>query len=227
MIRGSDRWRREAWGQPCNMDHIVSVTWPSGARLWVHKDAVAAFTLLGDILHRHNYIARPAVTGAYNCRKITGGRSMSSHAWGIAADVNWDTNPYGGDLVTDMPASMIDAILAVRTRKGVPVFRWGGHFRSSKDAMHFEIIATPQELAEGLDGPVENPDVGNPVLKKGDRGMHVSRLQAALNISGPDIFGPLTEKAVRHFQQQHGMVVDGIVGEQTWKRIEDHEKGVG
>ena len=39
----------------------------------------------------------------------------------------------------------------------------------------------------------------------------------------PDgIFGPLTDGAVRSFQQSHGLVVDGIVGTQTWPAVIVH-----
>jgi peptidoglycan hydrolase-like protein with peptidoglycan-binding domain len=33
------------------------------------------------------------------------------------------------------------------------------------------------------------------------------------------IFGPVTEAAVRAFQQQKGLAVDGIVGPQTWSAL--------
>lgn len=33
------------------------------------------------------------------------------------------------------------------------------------------------------------------------------------------IFGPITEGAVREFQQSRGLLVDGIVGNQTWPAI--------
>ena len=42
----------------------------------------------------HGYRIREQDTGGYACRKITGGTQPSLHSYGIAADVNWQTNPY-------------------------------------------------------------------------------------------------------------------------------------
>jgi hypothetical protein len=69
--------------------------------------------------------------------------------------------------------------------------------------------------------------VANPVLKQGSSGEDVSRLQKAINDSGyqPPLvvdgkFGPKTALAVRWYQGQQGITVDGIVGSQTWDRID-------
>ncbi len=70
------------------------------------------------------------------------------------------------------------------------------------------------------------------VLKRGSRGNDVRAIQYFLafigyfndrlpEISVDGIFGPATENAVRAFQQQYGLTVDGIVGRQTWYRILD------
>jgi hypothetical protein len=50
-------------------------------------------------------------------------------------DYDWNRNPYGDTLVTNMPQGMIDEILAIRTVGGHNVFRWGGYYSGSKDAM--------------------------------------------------------------------------------------------
>ena len=67
-----------------------------------------------------------------------------------------------------------------------------------------------------------------PVLKIGSKGDMVIYLQQRLVSKGYDIgrsgvdgdFGQNTYKAVRIFQQDHGLVVDGIVGVKTWNALE-------
>lgn len=66
---------------------------------------------------------------------------------------------------------------------------------------------------------------GYPTLKKGARGNITKLLQEKLvslgyNTNGVDgIFGSGTEKAVISFQKAYGLVVDGIVGKNTWRKI--------
>jgi hypothetical protein len=52
-------------------------------------------------------------------------------------------------------------------------------------------------------------------LRKGDRGEPVVALQRALGITPDGDFGPKTEAAVRMFQEDRGLVVDGIAGAMT------------
>jgi zinc D-Ala-D-Ala carboxypeptidase len=67
-----------------------------------------------------------------------------------------------------------------------------------------------------------------PILRKGQYSGEppVERLQFMLNfVKGADdldvdgIFGPKTEAAVRDFQQNANLAVDGIVGTQTWTAL--------
>lgn len=57
------------------------------------------------------------------------------------------------------------------------------------------------------------------VLKVGSRGERVKQLQEKLNLNADGIFGKNTEVAVRKFQSENGLVVDGLVGPSTWDRI--------
>ena len=57
------------------------------------------------------------------------------------------------------------------------------------------------------------------VLRVGDRGAAVVRLQAALSIPGDGAFGPETLAAVHDFQRHAGLAVDGVVGARTWAAL--------
>jgi peptidoglycan hydrolase-like protein with peptidoglycan-binding domain len=63
------------------------------------------------------------------------------------------------------------------------------------------------------------------VLRRGAKGENVKRLQSLLRSHGsPSLvvdgdFGPATEAAVRHFQSEHKLAVDGVVGPQTWAAL--------
>ncbi len=56
-------------------------------------------------------------------------------------------------------------------------------------------------------------------LKKGDRGERVSLLKKRLKIAGDDFFDENLEKALRHFQQGHGLEADGLVGRETLEEL--------
>ena len=64
-----------------------------------------------------------------------------------------------------------------------------------------------------------------PTLRKGARGNITKLLQEKLvslgyNTNGIDgIFGSGTEKAITSFQKSNGLVVDGIVGQNTWRKL--------
>lgn len=62
------------------------------------------------------------------------------------------------------------------------------------------------------------------LVQRGDRGPEVKVVQQMLTTFGWKIsvdgdFGPQTEHAVRVFQKNHGLEVDGIVGPQTWAAL--------
>jgi hypothetical protein len=64
------------------------------------------------------------------------------------------------------------------------------------------------------------------VIKKGDRGSHIIKVQRALNDKGywtfdgfTKYFGKVTEQAVREFQADNGLVDDGIIGKKTLSKL--------
>jgi N-acetyl-anhydromuramyl-L-alanine amidase AmpD len=66
-----------------------------------------------------------------------------------------------------------------------------------------------------------------PTIRLGDRDYPVKKAQRFLRACGHDIaadgdFGPATEKAVKAFQKEVGLDVDGVVGPGTWRALKKH-----
>ena len=65
------------------------------------------------------------------------------------------------------------------------------------------------------------------LLRLGSRGPAVAALQRALGIPADGIFGPQAKRAVRAFQSEHELTVDGIAGPQTLGALKNHRSGGG
>lgn len=66
--------------------------------------------------------------GCFNIRNVRGSSNVSCHAYGLAIDLNCDTNPLGGK--SSLSAEFVKAWKDAG-------FSWGGDFQSRKDPMHF------------------------------------------------------------------------------------------
>jgi len=146
------------------------------ATIKVARPTVDAWHALETVMVFHNYTIRPENTFGFNARNIADSTTRSLHAFGIAIDVNANTNPVrktpegrhvwfsskasqaerAHDVLinaadTDMTPAMIDDVRAIKTVEQKPVFGWGGDWNTKKDSMHFHIDVSPQELARGLD----------------------------------------------------------------------------
>jgi hypothetical protein len=75
--------------------------------------------------------------------------------------------------------------------------------------------------------PTPTPET-KPTLKRGSKGQYVTLAQTELINKGYSCgsfgadgeFGAATEKAVKAFQKDHGLSVDGIIGKQTWTALD-------
>lgn len=92
-------------------------------------------------------------------------------------------------------------------------------------------VPIPEILREGsLPAPGETAGV-QIVLRRGDRGDQVRGLQLQLRRLGfapgrvDGIFGPLTEQAVRQFQQSLGLTATGLVDDVTWAALQSAVPG--
>lgn len=79
------------------------------------------------------------------------------------------------------------------------------------------------------------PDVNTPEAASknwfmGTSGTKVAAIQRMLGFAGSDvdgIFGGVTKRHVRAFQERHGLTVDGVVGPLTWAKLVDAAKDQG
>jgi len=85
-------------------------------------------------------------TSSFNYREITGGGSLSNHAYGRAVDINTFLNPYiKGTLILPRGATYDPRVAGTFTAES-PIVReflrlgwdWGGNWSSRKDYQHFE-----------------------------------------------------------------------------------------
>lgn len=183
--------------------------------------------------------------GIYNCRPIAGSSSLSLHAEGRAADLGVPTGAGWAQTFADslVAHSRELGVQLVIYRRKV----WSGRYPNSgwrnytgsnphTDHLHVELswnaarTLTTQAIQAQLGGtpaPAPSADwtkvivMSLPVLKRGAKGVAVTRLQALLNVAGQNLkqdgdFGAKTEAAVRAEQSQAGIAVDGQVGKHAW-----------
>lgn len=173
---GATEAMRKAWAAyECQSGRMKRISFARDSIL-VAPETAEAWKALECVLAAYDYDLRVEDTDSYCCREIKSGGSRSLHSYGIALDINWNTNPYIdhsgqrgprfsgaatqagraqdvklGKADTDMTRAMVDAVLAIKTMGGKRVFGWGGDWQSLKDAMHFQIEVTPAQIKEGID----------------------------------------------------------------------------
>lgn len=133
----------------------------------------------------------------------------------------WSNTPHRGDqiffgglghtgIVTDVNGGTVHTI---EGNKGDEVRR-GSYSVNSPS-----IIGYGRPRYDLITGKVTADDM--PLIKNGSKGDAVRKLQEMLNDKGYKLsvdsdFGPATESAVKAYQRDHGLTVDGEVGEKTW-----------
>ena len=92
----------------------------------------------------------PASSWGWGYRTVRGeedeaGDGLSNHASGTSIDLNATEHPLGArDTFDDDQVAAIRAILA----EVHPAVAWGGDFDGRRDEMHFEIVGSPELVAE-------------------------------------------------------------------------------
>lgn len=101
---------------------------------------------------------------------------------------------------------------------------------NSKNAVRMCSYKLTDKTIIGYGRPAYDPDpisVELPVIKKGVKSGNVAYMQAALIVLGYDVgstgvdgsFGGKTDAAVRAFQKDKKLTVDGVCGPKTWAKI--------
>src|SRR5262249_12626234 len=83
-------------------------------------------------------------------------------------------------------------------------------------------------VVDGIVGPVMWGRLEPDRIQKGSKGIYVTLLQSILKSYGLAFdpgsidgdFGPITETAVKVFQNNHSLTVDGIVGPKAWVALD-------
>jgi hypothetical protein len=225
----------KGWGAPCTGAR-TTITLTNGVRLTVRSEIAELTRLIMNANIRQGYSYRQADTGAYNCRYISGTTVWSNHAWGLAIDENWQSNPFTYPLKTDRPAWE-------QQRWQRYGFALGINYTGKKDAMHNEFMGTPAQAAQALalaqreigggapvpppPPPPTDPAASLPTLSYGQTSEAVRHLQQFMVSHFPSynkytptaFYGDLTKAGVAEFQRRVGITgsdADGsIVGPRT------------
>lgn len=84
--------------------------------------------------------------GGYSYRRNVNNTSVwSNHASGTAMDLNWDVHPNGAPVSRGFTTGEVAAIRRILGDCGGVVY-WGGDYRGTVDAMHFEIDVRPPDV---------------------------------------------------------------------------------
>jgi peptidoglycan hydrolase-like protein with peptidoglycan-binding domain len=119
-----------------------------------------------------------------------------------------------------------EALIELDLKPGAP----DGKFGIFTDTAVRGFQAWASLVQDGIVGPLtweklDDADKTDPTLREGSKGVAVRGLQRRLLAQGYDLgeidgrFGPKTEAAVKGFQGDFGLEVDGIVGPKTWDRL--------
>lgn len=100
----------------------------------------------------------------------------------------------------------------------------GSSFLVAGDVLLNDKHHTATAVTNGVNADGSTPAVTMPLVKKGSTGAAVKKLQEMLIAKGYSCgkygadseFGSATEAAVKAFQKDHGLTVDGEAGEKTW-----------
>ena len=176
--------------------------------------------------------------GCYGKRPIRGGTTWSSHAFGAAQDMSYREGPDRDVIVNEVIPFLVNNAAALgiqRVHDYIAKRYWqvgkgwiGRPPGFVNDHLHVEVNSETWHWDTPIEERLKNaPKPEWVTCRLGDSGDNVREVQATLRAAGyknssgkkPIVvdgdFGATTDKRVRQYQKDHGLIVDGIVGPQT------------
>lgn len=174
-------------------------------KVLIDSELVIVLQKIRDNFKKSVIITSGYRTPTYNSK--VGGSSTSYHVKGMAADIRVSgVNP----VIVGMYAESIGA-------KGIGLYAYeGGFVHIDTRQMHYRWL----QLVKS--GNYQTISKILPTIKQGgsaNTNNSVKLLQRQLGVSQSGTFGETTTKAVKEYQRNNGLVVDGIVGKNTWTRL--------
>lgn len=169
--------------------------------------------------------------GIYNRRPIRGGTAWSSHAFGAALDVRYESLQFCEQAILPWLIENADRLGVQRIHHYARNQYWqagkGWVNRTpgqGGDWLHIEVHPTrwadttpiADRLKAGNSAATPAPKYPARPLKLGSTGKAVQAIQTALGTTADGKFGPVTDRLVRNFQTANRLTADGIVGPKTW-----------
>ncbi|WP_165952708.1 M15 family metallopeptidase [Kribbella albertanoniae] len=115
----------------------------AGVKVRVRREIAALVQTLLQVTEKLGYDVKVGQTWGFANRPIRGTKTPSNHSWGLAVDINSLSNPMGSTFKTDLPPRVVSAWESCG-------FYWGGRYENRPDAMHFEYIGRPADVAAHL-----------------------------------------------------------------------------
>ncbi len=164
--------------------------------------------LVGLLQNVRDHFGKPVViTSAYRTashNKKVGGASNSRHLTGEAADF----------VVSGVSPAKVGYYLEALSAPGIGIYVSGGF-------VHVDVRDSGKWRGLIFSDKEENLGKYFPTLQMGSRGNSVRLLQLLLKIDADGIFGNKTREAVKKYQKDKELDVDGIVGNFTWGSLLD------
>lgn len=123
--------------------HIGRVLLPKGGTLVCHKLLVQPLQDIMDEIRKTYITYYSGCGGGYANRSMRGSGKKSTHAWGIALDLNVPFNPLGKSWEENLVRYKRNAFVFTPEHPIIKLFLdrgfvWGGNFKHRKDPMHLQ-----------------------------------------------------------------------------------------